>query len=260
MKYLIIFYLFFFNNLSSFSQTSSIHSCECLPINSEDRFNKSYKGKPCLLDFVKANIIDSTLVQYVGKKANYLLYDNEDCDEKKAMFIYGEDLEKISITILKDTFFMSEEKYDIDTIVFEELDFDYYKRVSIEGHPFVGIQYHTNLRKGVIKNQNIVSEIKIKWNDKNLSIPLKNYFLLFNTNFCTNDNRGLNKSIEIYDIGNNKLAIYFHGNPRYINNIHGSYIVKVIVDKNRGYVGTIFIEEYDLKVYGWLRCKDFQGF
>jgi hypothetical protein len=223
-------------------------------------YRQAYKNKPCLLDFVKANIADSSIIQFAGKTSNYAKFDQDYCDESKAIYINEQGTGKESVTIVKSEFIMSKHEFDYDTIVFEGYDFTSIVPVSIEGHPFLGIQVHPGLNKGVVEEQNVISELKIEWNQRKISISLEEHFLLFNANFCKESEYGLVKPIEIFDIGNNKIAIYVHGNPRYTNNIQGDYIAKVIVDKNEGYVGTIFMHDHDLEAYGWRRCRDFQGF
>ena len=260
MKLIIVFLLSVFSIQNGLSQTESLCPCEHLNTSGEARLRKTYKNKPCLLDFVKANISDSSLIQFAGKKADYVKFNQKYCDESKAIHTHKRGVKKERITISKERFFMSEEKIDFDTTFFEEDDMNWLTPVSIEKLPYLGVQMHVNLKEGVLEEQNVVSEIKIEWNRTSISISLDQNFLLFNANFCKENEYGLVKPIEVFDIGDNKLAIYFHGNPYDSFEHHGNYIAKVIVDKRDGYIGTIYMHDYDLEAYGWMRCKDFQGF
>lgn len=258
MKYLINLILLVLIIQTSFSQVENFYPCEPLDTNREASLNDIYQDKPCLLDFVRATIKDSTLIKYAGKRLDYRRLNTQFCDESRVVFS-EKNTKKQQIQILKDTIFVSKNNLDYDTMTVEGYDFPLIKSVSFQGLPFLGIQFYP-LNRGVVKRQTIVSEIKILFNDDVISIPLKKYFLLFNANFCYKNESGLVEPVELYDIGDNKLVVYIHGKPRYINDKHSDYIAKIILDKHTGYIGTIFMHEYDLEAYGWRTLKSINGF
>ena len=132
MKYIIFFLFYLIGIQNCVSQIENPCPCEHLNTNWEGRHRKEYREKPCLLDFVKANIADSSLIRFVGKKPGYARYSQEYCDESKATYINLQSGVTERITFLKERYFLSKSKFDFDTMFLEAYDIIQLIPVSIE--------------------------------------------------------------------------------------------------------------------------------
>lgn len=245
--------IIFFLLISHTSCFSQVTKCEC-ELKPRERKLEIYKGFHCLTGFIRANLKDKSLSKYVGQVSTYEKFEQISCDNSHAEFIDKDKTTKV--TIHDGEFLLDEHTWDYDPDGIELGDTIIYLPIGISGKDVLGIK--TGIDPYFINKQRLVSFVKIETEHNEVIVPIEDQILIFDPNFC--EAQKWIQQIEVYDIGKGEIAIYIHGIDAEGGSNHTKYIAKIIIDVESGYVGTLFIEDYVMRAYGWSsRCNLFKA-